>query len=77
MSAPEPSLIGYFARRPWSRTEDVRILPPQVTDMCNVGQMTANGPPDWIDLWTLYGNPPERAPDSGWHARCPYDGNDC
>ena len=51
MSTPEPVLIGYFARRPWNRTEDVRILPPQVRDMCNVGQMSANGPPDWIKLW--------------------------
>ena len=53
MSAPEPILLGYFAMRPWNRTEDVRILPPQVTDMCNVGRMrmSANGPPDWTELW--------------------------
>jgi hypothetical protein len=47
-----PILIGYFARRPWSRAEDgPRVLPPQVEEMCNVGRMGYDGPPKWIDLW--------------------------
>jgi hypothetical protein len=46
----QPIRIGYFARRPWNRAEDQRLLPPQVMDMCNVGQLS-NGPPDWINQW--------------------------
>ena len=47
----KPTLIGYFPRRPWNRAEDRRHLPPQVEDICNVGGLSANGPPDWINLW--------------------------
>ncbi|MEI6077826.1 MAG: hypothetical protein WCS94_19750 [Verrucomicrobiota bacterium] len=47
-----PVLIGYFARRPWSRAEDGPcVLPPQVEEMCNVGQMGYHGPPKWMDLY--------------------------
>ncbi len=45
-----PILIGYFARRPWDRKHDVRLLPPQVRDMCNAGHMSADGPHDWTQL---------------------------
>ena len=46
-----PILIGYLARRPWNRAEDARILPPPIEEMCNVGRMNWDGPPDWINLW--------------------------
>lgn len=46
-----PVLIGYFARRPRLRSEDFRLLPPQIEEFCNVGHMRDGAPPDWVELW--------------------------
>ena len=51
MNSPAPKLIGYFARRPRPRSEDLRALPPQIEELCNVGHMNDGAPERWVDLW--------------------------
>jgi len=45
-----PTLIGYFAKRPWNPAEDQRLLLRQIEELCKVGHMHAGAPPRWIGL---------------------------